>query len=115
MDVLSHGVVLSLIHANLLLDQAISEFHTVKGLPLTPEWHRESVQNWISGHKPLVRSESRCYLNASEYGDLVTIGPGDPDRAIPETLLDIGVKAFPGISKYVSSLALRITPQLVEY
>ncbi|KAI1503802.1 hypothetical protein F5X99DRAFT_90301 [Biscogniauxia marginata] len=81
-------------------DQAVAEFHALKCLPSTPRRHRQSIQNWIFGNKPLVRSESTCYLDDSEDDGFVTIGPEDTDRAIPETILDIGLKTFPRISKY---------------
>ncbi|KAI1208288.1 uncharacterized protein F4807DRAFT_158633 [Annulohypoxylon truncatum] len=90
-------------------DQAIAGFHTIKALQSTPDRHVQSVLNWVFGHKPLVRSESKCYLGSSGRGDFVTIAPDDPERAIPEALLDMGVRTFPSISKYVCSTQERTT------
>jgi hypothetical protein len=71
-------------------------------LPEAQVRQRQSVYNWFTGNKPLVCSESACYLNCLESDDYVVLGANEHDKAGMEALLDLVVKNFPGLANRVS-------------
>jgi hypothetical protein len=80
------------------------EYHSVLTLPQAQRGHRQSVENWVIGNKPLVRSESACFLGSLVDEDYVALRADEPDTAGLEALLEIALKAFPSIAKYVRPL-----------
>jgi len=71
-------------------------------LPQAQTKHRQSLDNWVNGNKPLVRSESTCFVGSLEDEDYVALRPDEPDTAGLEALLEMSLKAFPKLSKNVS-------------
>ncbi|KAI0411723.1 hypothetical protein F5X98DRAFT_42475 [Xylaria grammica] len=84
-------------------DQTVLQFQRMRGLPAASPANILSVQNWFDGTKPLVRSESACYLSENGLGDFVMAGPEDADRAIPESLLDLVIRAAPRLRDTLNS------------
>lgn len=70
-------------------------------LPEAQRRQRESIENWAVGTKPLVRSESRCFLEADNPGDYVALGADDSDKAGLEHLLDGALRMLPSIARRV--------------
>lgn len=73
-------------------------------LPQSEPRHRQSVENWINGNKPLVRSESACFLERLNDEDYIALGVDEPDTAGLEALLETSLKAFPKIARHVRFL-----------
>jgi hypothetical protein len=70
-----------------------------------PEAHsrqRQSVENWVLGNKPLVRSESAPFLNMSTDADYVALGIAEKsDRSGLELMLEMVLRAFPRLARRV--------------
>ena len=79
-------------------------------LPEAHQTQKQNVENWYLGNKPLVRSESGCYMNCTRGHDYIALTAKDTDRAGLETLVDIAMKAFPNVARRVSQLTI-----LLEY
>ncbi|CAG8978972.1 hypothetical protein HYALB_00012255 [Hymenoscyphus albidus] len=80
------------------LDKAVQEFTNMLRLPEVQVRQHQSVYNWFIGNKPLVRSESACYLNCLEGDEYVILGTNEHDKAGMEALLDLVVQNFPGLA-----------------
>ncbi len=76
-------------------------------LPEAQKNQRQSVENWVLGNKPLVRSESTCFLDNAMTKDRVVLGRDQSDQSGLETLLESALRAFPGTSSQVSVPLLR--------
>ena len=95
------------------LEKAVLEYQSMLALPQAESKNRRSVENWFNGNKPLVRSESGCFMGGLEDEDYVALKAGQTDSAGLEDLLDIAVKAFPRIARYVGTPNLqKVWPQL---
>jgi len=85
-------------------DRAVIEYHSMLALPQAQRGHRRSVENWFNGNKPLVRSESSCFLGSLEDEDYVALRADESESAGLEALLEITLKAFPSVARLVSLL-----------
>jgi hypothetical protein len=79
-------------------------------LPQAQIRHRQSVEYWVDGNKPLVRSESGCILGSLCEEDYISVRAEDSDRGGLETLFDIIVKAYPRLAKMVRASQLIFQP-----
>lgn len=70
-------------------------------LPQAPVKHRKSIRNWVNGTKPLVRSESLCFLEGFHEDDFVALNAGDSDEGALEALFYWLLRALPKISSVV--------------
>jgi hypothetical protein len=73
-------------------------------LPPAQPQHRQSITHWVQRYKPLVRSESSCFLVADlrQQDDFVALGTGaGADRGGIEALLELLLKAWPRLAKLV--------------
>ena len=75
-------------------------------LPQAQIKHRKSVEHWVNGNKPLVRSESGWILRSRREEDYIAVRAEDPDRGGLESLFDIIVKAYPRLAKFVRASQL---------
>ena len=87
-------------------DTCVQNCHAMLRLPEAHKTQRQNVENWCLGNKPLVRSESGCYMNCTSGHEYIAIGAKDTDMAGLETLVDITMKAFPNLAKHVSPLTV---------
>jgi hypothetical protein len=87
-------------------DKSVQDYYAMLKLPEAHETQKHSVENWYIGNKPLVRSESSCYMNCTDDKDYVALTTNDTDRAGLDTLLDRVVKMFPNVAKHVSPYTL---------
>lgn len=87
-------------------DRCVLDFHAVLGLPEAHATQKQNVENWYVGNKPLVRSESNCYMDCNRDNDYIALATRDTDRAGLETLLDTTIKAFPSVARQVSQYAI---------
>jgi hypothetical protein len=64
---------------------------------------KSSVRNWVLAKKPLVRSESRVFLDNEHEADIVALKPpnNDFDHGIIFRLFAVGVTYAPRLSKMV--------------
>ena len=83
-------------------DKCVQNCHAMLRLPEAHKTQKQNVENWYLGNKPLVRSESGCYMNCTCGHDYIALTAKDTDRAGLETLVDITMKAFPNVAKHVS-------------
>lgn len=51
--------------------------------------------------KPLVRSESGCYLESLHEDDFLNLGPNETEHGGLESLLDTLLRRFPALSNLV--------------
>jgi len=72
-------------------------------LPEPQSKHRQSIARWVFGNKPLVRSESACFLANLQDSDFVALSPPEDDNAVLEDALDWALKRFPRFSALLSS------------
>jgi hypothetical protein len=83
-----------------LYDKAVQDYNGMLRLPEAHETQRQNVENWFMGNKPLVRSESSCFLNMSIDTDYVSLGVSEKnDRSNLEAMLESGLRTFPRIAK----------------
>ncbi|KAG5765768.1 hypothetical protein H9Q72_006170 [Fusarium xylarioides] len=69
-------------------------------LPEPQRAQRQNVENWVLGNKPLVRSESGCFLNMSSDTDYVALGVAQrSDRSGLETLAELALRTFPSVRR----------------
>jgi hypothetical protein len=87
-------------------DKSVQDYYAMLRLPEAHETQKHSVENWYIGNKPLVRSESSCYMNCTDNKDYIALTTNDTDRAGLDTLLDKVVKMFPNVAKHVSPYPL---------
>lgn len=87
-------------------DNSVQDYYAMLRLPEAHDKQRHSVENWFIGNKPLVRSESSCYMNCTGDKDYVALTTKDTDRAGLDALLDTVVKTFPKVAKHVSPCSL---------
>ncbi|TVY87796.1 hypothetical protein LAWI1_G005850 [Lachnellula willkommii] len=83
-------------------DRAVLVYHNMLALPQAQTQHRQSLEDWVNGNKPLVRSESTCFVGSLKDEDYVTLRPDEPDTAGLEALLEMSLKAFPKLFKHIS-------------
>ncbi|KAF2829601.1 hypothetical protein CC86DRAFT_464136 [Ophiobolus disseminans] len=83
-------------------DQSVLRFQQMLALPKASTRHRRSVYNWFNGNKPIVRSESRCFVDAIHDDDYVAVHGDDADRAGLEALFDHLVRAWPRLARTIS-------------
>ncbi|KAI1083597.1 hypothetical protein F5B20DRAFT_527675 [Whalleya microplaca] len=82
-------------------NEAVHRFDSMLRLPEARERHCQSVYNWVDGNKPLVRSESACYLGCLEHEDYIVLGFDESDKAGMESLIDVIAKKFPAVTNHV--------------
>jgi hypothetical protein len=70
-------------------------------LPQASHKNRQSVMNWLSGTKPLVRSGSVCFTNGLEDDDYVALGINEVENAGLETLVEAFLRKFPRLAGHV--------------
>lgn len=80
-------------------DTAVLNFHSILALPQAQTKNIRSVENWVNGTKPLVRSESHWILGKRRQEDYIALKPDDADRAGFESLFDITVRRFPRLGR----------------
>ena len=83
-------------------DKAVQDYNNILQLPEAQTGQLQSVQNWVLGNKPLVRSESLCFIETLSARDHIALGRDKSDRAGLEVLVDLAAKSFPGIARRVS-------------
>ena len=83
-------------------DKCVQNCHAMLRLPEAHKMQKQNVENWYLGNKPLVRSESGCYMNCNRGHDYIALTAKETDRAGLETLVDITMKAFPRVARHVS-------------
>ncbi|KAK0659741.1 hypothetical protein QBC41DRAFT_44690 [Cercophora samala] len=84
-------------------DKHLLGYYQLMCLPEAQTKHRQSIAHWVDGNKPLVRSESACFIGSLNDNDFVTLSPPDDDQAVPEVVLDWALKTFPRLSALLSS------------
>ncbi|KAI1401875.1 hypothetical protein F4819DRAFT_305951 [Hypoxylon fuscum] len=82
-------------------DVAVKGYSDLLGLPEANQRQRLSVNNWFNGNKPLVKSESRNFLDICT-GDYLSFAADEKEKAGLESVLEFGVKAFPTMAKRFS-------------
>ncbi|RBR26062.1 uncharacterized protein FIESC28_01090 [Fusarium coffeatum] len=81
-------------------DKAVQDYNNMLRLPEAHEAQRQNVENWFAGNKPLVRSESACFLNMSVETDYVALGVSERcDRSRLEKVLEWGLRTFPRVGR----------------
>ncbi|KAK0701330.1 hypothetical protein B0H67DRAFT_595851 [Lasiosphaeris hirsuta] len=84
-------------------DKSLLAYNQLICLPEPQARHRQSIAHWVYGNKPLVRSESACFLGSLQDNDFLTLSPPEDDHAILEEVLDWALKTFPRLSAMLSS------------
>lgn len=82
-------------------DRCVQDCHAMLRLPEAHRTQKQNVENWYMGNKPLVRSESACYVNCTRGHDYVALTPKDTDRAGLETLVDLTMRTCPKVARHV--------------
>nr|RBQ91818.1 hypothetical protein FVER53263_12493 [Fusarium verticillioides] len=83
---------------------AIQDYNSMLQLPEPQRAQRQNVENWVLGNKPLVRSESGCFLNMSNDTDYVALGVAQrSDRSGLETLAELALRTFPSVRRLFST------------
>jgi hypothetical protein len=86
-----------------LLDKAVQDYNSILRLPEAQQTQLQNVENWVLGNKPLVRSESGCFLNMSIDTDYVALGVAERnDRSGLEAVVESILKTFPSVGRLVS-------------
>ncbi|KAF4943879.1 hypothetical protein FGADI_13095 [Fusarium gaditjirri] len=81
-------------------DNAVQDYNNMLRLPEAQPGQRQNVENWVLGNKPLVRSESTCFLNMSTDTDYIALGvPDKSDRSALESTLELMLRTFPSIGR----------------
>ena len=96
-------------------DKCVQNCHAMLRLPEAHKAQKQNVENWYMGNKPLVRSESACYMDCTRGHDYIALTAKDTDRAGLETLVDIMMKAFPNVARHVSQHPLHQNIDIVHY
>ncbi|CAM1506162.1 Fc.00g058030.m01.CDS01 [Cosmosporella sp. VM-42] len=78
------------------------DYNAMLQLPEAKHKQRQSVTNWFLHNRPLVRSESACFLDMLSAKDYIAIGAVDRDKVGFEALLELAVQTFPGIARRLS-------------
>ncbi|KAK4695582.1 hypothetical protein P7C71_g2194, partial [Lecanoromycetidae sp. Uapishka_2] len=81
-------------------DKCVQNCHAMLRLPEAHKTQKQNVENWYMGNKPLVRSESGCYLGCTRGHDYFALTAKNTDRAGLETLVDITMRAFPDVARH---------------
>lgn len=81
-------------------DRCVQSYHGMLRLPEASKMQKQSVKNWYVGNKPLVRSESGCYMNCIHDHDCIALTAKAADRAGLETLVDVAMKMFPNVARH---------------
>ena len=61
-------------------DQCVQNCHAMLRLPEAHKTQKQNVKNWYMGNKPLVRSESGCYMNCTCGHDYIALTAKDTDK-----------------------------------
>lgn len=83
------------------LDKAMLDFNSMLRLSEAQHKQRQSVYNWFMGNKPVVRSESSCYMACLGHEDYVIPGMDQSEKAGMESLIDVVVRRLPAVAKQV--------------
>ena len=89
-------------------DRCVQSYHGMLRLPEALKMQKQSVKHWYVGNKPLVRSESGCYMNCTHDHDYFALKAKAADRAGLETLVDVAMKMFPNVARHVSQQTLSL-------
>jgi hypothetical protein len=73
-------------------------------IPTARKKHRRSVENWVTGNRPLVRSETASFLESTNCGEKMALRANNSDRGGLETIFDVLVLTYPKLARYVSTL-----------
>lgn len=90
-----------------IYDKAVLDFNNMLRLPEAQHMQCQSVHNWVVGNKPLVRSESSCYLACLESEDYVVLGQDESEKAGMESLIDVMMKSLPAVARHFSISSAR--------
>ena len=85
----------------MIQDRTVIQYQQMLALPQATPRNRQSVKNWIEGNKPLVRSESICFLENSGDNDFVAPRGDTGDEGLLEALIEVLGSHVPGLMKYV--------------
>ncbi|KAF5012412.1 hypothetical protein FDECE_1541 [Fusarium decemcellulare] len=89
-------------------DKAVQDYNSMLRLPEAQCGQRQNVENWVLGNRPLVRSESACFLNMSIETDYVALGVAEKsDRSGLETMLELVLRTFPSLRRLFSTSELK--------
>lgn len=88
-------------------DKHVLAYHQLMCLPEAQTKHRRSLAHWVDGNKPLVRSESACFIGSLNDNDFVILSPPEEDQAVPEAALDWALKTFPRLSALVCDISTK--------
>ena len=83
-------------------DRGVQDFSAVLRLAEAQRTQKQNVENWFLGNKPLVRSESACYMDCARDDDYIALLSKETDTSGLETLVDRTMKAFPNVARRVS-------------
>ena len=89
-------------------DRCVQSYHGMLRLPEALKMQKQSVKHWYVGNKPLVRSESGCYMNCTHDQDYLALTAKAAERAGLETLVDVAMKMFPNVARHVSQQTLSL-------
>ncbi|KAM0798368.1 hypothetical protein BDR22DRAFT_809198 [Usnea florida] len=84
-------------------DRGVQDCHAMLRLPEAHDTQKQNVENWCVGNKPLVRSESACYVDCTRGQDYVALMPKDTDRAGLETLVDLTMRTCPNVARHAKT------------
>jgi hypothetical protein len=73
----------------------------MSALPQAQPKHQASVEHWVNGNKPLVRSECGWIMETRHAEDCIAIKSEERDRGGLESLFDILVRTFPRVARLV--------------
>ena len=82
-------------------DRCLQDYHAMLRLPEAHRTQKQNVENWFTGNKPLVQSESACYINLARVHDYIALTPKGTDRAGLESLVDFTMRTCPSFARHV--------------
>ncbi|KAF8848260.1 hypothetical protein BDZ45DRAFT_290779 [Acephala macrosclerotiorum] len=88
-------------------DRSVCEYRQMLAIPEAEPNQRRNVKNWVHGTKPLVKSESACFIENLEDKEFITLKPDGADNGILESLLELGIRKFPKVSNLLCSSRLK--------
>ena len=84
-----------------LQDETILRFGKLLDLNSVSDSSYESVKNWVEGNKPLVRSESRLFLQEVRDRDIIALKQTDEEGGIAQLLIKFAKFVHPRLSSKV--------------
>lgn len=92
--------------STLAVDEAVGRFQTLMNIRPAPIESRQSICNWVNGQKPLVRSESKVFLEADKQEDFMIMQPSDQNsgKRVMEKVFGAAVKYRPEVFQKVCIL-----------